>query len=82
LYRQTCSLEGKIEAVQRIKPQGASAAPFLQVFVAPGGATNAPSRKEGDVETLFHVLGCVFYTVATVYYIIALVKLARFKERE
>ena len=68
--------------MQRIKPKGASAAPFLQVYEAPGGATNAPSRKEGDVETLFHVLGCVFYTVATVYYIVALVKLAGVKNRE
>ena len=47
-----------------------------------GGATNAPSRKEGDVETLFHVLGCVYYAVGTVYYIVTLVKLARSKERE
>lgn len=71
-----------MEIVQRIKPEGVSAALFLQVLAAPGGATNAPSRKEGDVETLFHVLGCVFYTVATVYYLVALVKLARAKERE
>ena len=68
--------------VQRIKPEGASAALFLQVLMAPGGATNAPSRKEGDVETLFHVLGCVYYTIGIVYYVIALVKLARAKERE
>ena len=71
-----------MEVVQRNKPEGACAALFLQVLQAPGGATNAPSRKEGDVETLFHVLGCMFYAVGTVYYMVALVKLASVKNRE
>jgi hypothetical protein len=68
--------------VRRHKPKGASAAPFLQVYEAPGRATNAPSRKEGDVDTLFHVLGCMYYAVGAVYYMVALVKLARSKNRE
>ena len=34
------------------------------------------------MELLFHVLGCLFYTVGTVYYIAALVKLATLKNRE
>jgi hypothetical protein len=75
-------LRGKLIRVQRTEPKGASAAPFLQVLATPGGATNAPSRKEANMELLFHVLGCVFYTVATVYYIVALVKLATARNRE
>jgi hypothetical protein len=34
------------------------------------------------MDTLFHVLGCVYYAVGTVYYIVTLVKLATSKNRE
>ena len=34
------------------------------------------------MDMLFHVLGCMFYAVGTVYYIVALVKLASVKNRE